>query len=62
LIELQKDWVEAQPAFHLLGDSFPVAIRRDYEINGLALTPRAPDPVLTRTVIENIRLRHLVPR
>jgi hypothetical protein len=61
LIELQKTWVAAQPAFHLYNDRMLVVVRRDYEINGIALTGRAADPILERTVIENIRLRRLVP-
>jgi hypothetical protein len=31
-------------------------------VNGMALTGRAMDPILDRTVIENVRLRRLVPR
>lgn len=61
LVELQKTWVAAQPAFHLYNDRKLVAVRRDYEVNGLALTGRAADPILERTVIENVRLRRLVP-
>jgi peptide/nickel transport system substrate-binding protein len=59
LVELQKTWVQAQPAFHLYNDRKLVAVRRDYEVNGMALTGRADDPLLTRTVIENVRLRKL---
>jgi peptide/nickel transport system substrate-binding protein len=62
ILELQKTWVAAQPAFHLINDRRTVAVRRDYEVNGLALTGRAFDPVLQRTIIENVRLRRLVPR
>ncbi len=62
LLELQKSWSEAQPAFHLVVDRRLVAVRRDYEVNGLALTGRADDPLLDRTVIENLRLRKVVPR
>jgi peptide/nickel transport system substrate-binding protein len=62
ILDLQKTWSYAQPAFHLLNDRKLVAVRRDYEVNGLALTGRASDPILTRTVIENVRLRRLVPR
>jgi peptide/nickel transport system substrate-binding protein len=59
LIEMQKAWVATQPAFHLLNDRQLVAVRRDYEVNGFALTGRASDPILVRTVIENVRLRRL---
>jgi hypothetical protein len=62
ILELQQTWVAAQPAFHLINDRRTVAVRRDYEVNGLALTGRAFDPVLQRTIIENVRLRRLVPR
>lgn len=62
LEDLQRTWSEAQPAFHLIVDRRLVVVRRDYEINGLALTGRADDPILDRTVIENVRLRKLVPR
>jgi|GEM_PF-6936116 len=62
ILDLQKTWVAAQPAFHLLNDRRLVAVRRDFEINGLTSTGRATDPVLQRTVIENIRLRRLTPR
>jgi peptide/nickel transport system substrate-binding protein len=62
IVDVQKTWVAAQPAFHLINDRQMVAVRRDYEINGMALTGRASDPILTRTVIENVRLRRLVPR
>jgi peptide/nickel transport system substrate-binding protein len=62
LLDLQKTWSAAQPAFHLLNDRRLVAVRRDYEVNGLALTGRGTDPVLQRTVIENVRLRRLVNR
>jgi peptide/nickel transport system substrate-binding protein len=62
ILDLQKTWSYAQPAFHLLNDRKLVAVRRDYEVNGLALTGRASDPVLTRTVIEDVRLRRLAPR
>lgn len=62
ITELQTTWSAAQPAFHLYNDRMLVAVRRDYEINGLALTGRAADPVLERTVIENVRVRRLVPR
>lgn len=62
IIELQTTWSAAQPAFHLYNDRMLVAVRRDYEINGLALTGRAADPVLERTVIENVRLRRLVAK
>ncbi|OYP33093.1 ABC transporter substrate-binding protein [Rhodopirellula sp. MGV] len=60
MLELQKVWSSAQPAFHLVNDRKLVAVRRDYEINGMALTARADDPIFERTVIENIRIRHLV--
>ena len=59
LTQIQKTWVKAQPVFYLLNDRKLVAVRRDYEVNGMALTGRAADPILTRTVIENVRLRAL---
>jgi peptide/nickel transport system substrate-binding protein len=59
LDELQRTWVRSQPVFYLLNDRKLVAIRRDFEVNGLALTGRAADPILTRTVVENVRLRTL---
>lgn len=59
LNEVQDVWVEAQPVFYLLNDRKLVAIRRDFEVNGVALTGRAADPILTRTVIENVRQRVL---
>lgn len=62
ILEIQKTWVAAQPAIHLVNDRRLVAVRRNYEINGLALTARANDPVLQRTVVENVRLRHLRAR
>ena len=62
ILELQKVWSAAQPAFHLVNDRKLVAVRRDYEVNGMALTGRAADPILERTIIENVRLRRLVPR
>ncbi len=62
LIDMQRTWVAAQPAFHLYSERMMLAVRRDCEINGIALTARASDPVIERTVIENIRLRRLVPR
>jgi peptide/nickel transport system substrate-binding protein len=62
ILDLQKTWAAAQPAFHLVNDRKLVAVRRDCEVNGLALTGRGDDPVLDRTVIENVRLRRLVPR
>jgi peptide/nickel transport system substrate-binding protein len=62
ILDVQKTWVAAQPAFHLLNDRKLVALRRDYEVNGLALTGRANDPILQRTIIENVQLRQLVPR
>jgi peptide/nickel transport system substrate-binding protein len=61
ILDLQKTWVAAQPAFHLINDRRTVAVRRDYEVNGLALTGRAFDPVLQRTIIENVCLRRLAP-
>jgi peptide/nickel transport system substrate-binding protein len=61
IIDVQKTWVAAQPAFHLINDTNMVAVRREYEVNGMALTARASDPILQRTVIENIRLRRLLP-
>jgi peptide/nickel transport system substrate-binding protein len=60
ILDVQKTWVAAQPAFHLINDRKTVAVRRDYEVNGLALTGRAIDPILQRTIIENVRLRRLV--
>jgi peptide/nickel transport system substrate-binding protein len=62
ILDVQKTWVAAQPAFHLINDSNMVAVRREYEVNGMALTGRATDPILQRTVIENVRLRRLVTR
>jgi hypothetical protein len=62
IVDLQKTWVAAQPAFHLYNDRKLLAVRRDYEVNGLVLTGRAMDPVLQRTIIENVRLRRLVLR
>jgi peptide/nickel transport system substrate-binding protein len=62
IIDLQKTWVAAQPAFHLYNDRKLVAVRRDYEVNGLVLTGRARDPILERTIIENVRLRRLAVR
>jgi peptide/nickel transport system substrate-binding protein len=62
IIELQKTWVSAQPAIHLVNDRKLVAVRRDWEVNGMALTGRASDPILSRTVIEGVRLRHLTIR
>jgi peptide/nickel transport system substrate-binding protein len=62
ILDVQRTWVAAQPAFHLIDDRKLVAVRRDYEVNGLALTGRAVDPILQRTIIENVRLRQLVPR
>lgn len=62
ILDLQKTWSAAQPAFHLLNDRKLVAVRRDYEVNGMALTGRSRDPILDRTIIENVRLRRLVPR
>jgi hypothetical protein len=62
LVELQVAWSAAQPAFHLYNDRMMVAVRRDFEVNGLALTGRAADPVLERTVIENVRVRRLVAK
>jgi hypothetical protein len=59
ILDLQKTWVTAQPAFHLINDRKTVALRREYEVNGLALTGRANDPILQRTIIENVRLRRL---
>lgn len=60
--DVQRTWVAAQPAFHLVNDRKLLAVRHDREINGLALTGRASDPVLQRTVIEGIRIRRLVSR
>ena len=60
ILDVQKTWVAAQPAFHLINDRKMVAVRRDYEVNGMALTGRAIDPILQRTIIENVRLRRLV--
>jgi peptide/nickel transport system substrate-binding protein len=62
ILEVQKTWVAAQPAFHLINDRKMVAVRRDYEVNGMALTGRAIDPIIQRTIIENVRLRRLVSR
>ena len=62
ILDLQKTWSYAQPAFHLINDRKLVAVRREYEVNGLALTGRAVDPVLSRTVVENVQLRRLIPR
>jgi peptide/nickel transport system substrate-binding protein len=62
LLDLQKTWVAAQPAFHLYNDRKLVAVRHDCEVNGLAFTGRAADPILERTVILNVRLRRLSPR
>ena len=62
LLELQEAWTAAQPAVHLLNERKLVAVRRDCEITGMALTGRSMEPVLERTVIENVRLRRLVPR
>jgi peptide/nickel transport system substrate-binding protein len=62
ILDVQRTWVAAQPAFHLINDKKLLAVRHDREINGLALTGRASDPVLERTVIEGIRIRRLVPR
>ncbi|MCA8993232.1 MAG: hypothetical protein KDA88_14680, partial [Planctomycetaceae bacterium] len=62
ILELQKTWSAAQPAFHLVVDRKLVAVRRDYEVNGIALTGRASDPILDRTVIENVRLRRIAHR
>ena len=61
ILDVQKTWVTAQPAIHLINDRKTVAVRRDYEVNGMALTGRAIDPILQRTIIENVRLRQLVP-
>jgi peptide/nickel transport system substrate-binding protein len=60
ILDVQKTWVAAQPAFHLINDRKMVAVRREYEVNGMALTGRAVDPILQRTIIENVRLRRLV--
>lgn len=62
IIEMQKTWVAAQPAFHLYTQKRLVAVRRDYEVNGLAPTGRAMDPILQRPIIENVRIRRVVPR
>jgi peptide/nickel transport system substrate-binding protein len=62
ILELQKTWSAAQPAFHLLNDRKLVAVRRDYEVNGMALTGRSRDPILDRTIIENVRLRKLASK
>ena len=59
ILDVQKTWVAAQPAFHLINDRRMVAIRREYEVNGMALTGRAIDPILQRTIIENIRVRQV---
>lgn len=62
ILDVQKTWVAAQPAFHLVNDRKLVAVRRDCEVNGLALTGRSVDPILQRTVVEDVRIRRLVPR
>jgi hypothetical protein len=62
ILDVQKTWVAAQPAFHLINDRKLVAVRREYEVNGMALTGRSGDPILQRTVVENVRLRRLAPR
>lgn len=62
ILDVQKTWVAAQPAFHLVNDRKLVAVRRDHEVNGMALTGRAIDPILQRTVIEKVALRRLVAR
>jgi peptide/nickel transport system substrate-binding protein len=62
LLNMQKTWAQALPAFHLLNDRKLIAVRRDYEINGLAMTGRALDPILSRAVIPNVRLRKLAAR
>jgi peptide/nickel transport system substrate-binding protein len=62
LVEMQVAWSAAQPAFHLYNDRMMVAVRRDFEVNGLALTGRTADPVLERTAIENVRVRRLVAK
>jgi peptide/nickel transport system substrate-binding protein len=62
IVEMQVAWSAAQPAFHLYNDRMMVAVRRDFEVNGLALTGRAVDPVLERSVIENVRVRRLVAK
>lgn len=62
ILDVQKIWVAAQPAFHLVNDRKLVAVRRDCEVNGLALTGRAVDPILQRTIIEKVALRRLVAR
>lgn len=62
ILDVQKTWVAAQPAFHLVNDRKLVAVRRDSEVNGLALTGRSADPILQRTVIEDVRLRRLGSR
>ncbi|WP_422928909.1 ABC transporter substrate-binding protein [Singulisphaera sp. PoT] len=62
ILDVQRTWVAAQPAFHLLNARKLVAVRREFEINGLALTGRAIDPILQRTVIENIKIRRLEDR
>jgi peptide/nickel transport system substrate-binding protein len=62
LVDMQVAWSAAQPAFHLYNDRMMVAVRRDFEVNGLALTGRAADPVLERTVVENVRVRRLVAK
>lgn len=62
LLDMQVAWSAAQPAFHLYNDRMMVAVRRDFEVNGLALTGRSADPVLERTVVENIRIRRLAAR
>lgn len=62
ILEMQKTWVAAQPAFHLYTENRMVAVRRNYEINGLAPTGRAVEPILQRPIIENVRIRRVVPR
>jgi peptide/nickel transport system substrate-binding protein len=62
ILEMQKVWVGAQPAFHLYNDQRLVAVRRDYEINGFGLTGRATDPILQRPIIEGIRMRRVESR
>jgi ABC-type transport system substrate-binding protein len=62
ILDVQKTWVSVQPAIHLLNDRKLVTVRHDSELNGPALTGRATDSILPRTVIEKVRLRRLVAR
>lgn len=55
-MQLQRQWVQAQPVFYLMTRTQYLVVRSKYELTGAAATGQAVNPVLDRPFIEHVKL------